>query len=500
MSGKFHMKTRAGQTEAVGGHVDGYFILENMGGQAVRSFAWQAKELSIIYRHDTRRVQTVADVSELKEQGIQFDVLATTTKEMVVKKPVEIKGRGKLKWVPAIVEFNNEFDLEKEVELEPKKAIGYSAAFQLGLAGLIIIAGYFSGPSEKPSETTAVTLIPQETVQKILEQEPTAPKSAQVKAQQETVIRQKARDIVVAPSMQKITKNTPVPTKSTSFKRGQGKGPRGGGYKSDAPLGYGTNEKYMNSIGALGALNGPRVKGGNGGRGGVNLQAVGVEPGSGAGGKGHGGFGSNGGGGRGLGGLGRGHGQGLANSMYGKGLIAAPFGDGSPAPGVGGYGTRGRMGGGAQGAGYGTTTVVGSWKGTGPKGIGPAGSGVGNGDPNGSPYGLVDGDDSGAVVTGGLDMDSIRDVIMRNMGQIRYCYEQGLQRQPTLAGRVSVGFQIAGSGGVSVANIRHSSVRSAQVESCIVGKIRNWKFPKPHGGVNVAVVYPFNLQRTVSMR
>jgi TonB family protein len=314
---------------------------------------------------------------------------------------------------------------------------------------------------------------------------------------------QAAKNIVVAPSETKITKNTPVPKKSTSFKKTakvSNKGPRGGGYKGEGPRGYGTNEPYMNSIGALGALNSPRVKGGNGGRGGLNLQAVGTEAGSGAGGKGYGGFGNNGAGGRGKGGLGIGKGMGFSNAMYGKGLIAAPFGDGGAAPGSGGYGTRGKAGGGAQGAGYGTETIVGSWKGTGPKGNGPAGSGVGNGDPYGSPWGNVDGDDGDAIVTGGLDRDQINEVIMRNLGQIRYCYEQGLQRKPDLSGRVSVKFQIGGGGSVTTANVKHSSVRSAQVESCIVAKLRNWRFPKPHGGVSVAVTYPFVLRRNVSMR
>jgi hypothetical protein len=302
--------------------------------------------------------------------------------------------------------------------------------------------------------------------------------------------------------VRKITKRTPVPTHSTSTNpraaRVSKKGLRGGGYKGEGARGYGTNEPNMNEIGALGALtDGPRVRGGNGGRGGLNLQAVGSEPGSGAGGKGHGGFGTNGAGGRGRGGLGAGAGSGLSNSMYGKGLIAAPMGDGGAAAGSGGYGTRGKAGGGAQGAGYGSATVVGSWKGTGPKGTGlaPAGSGVGNGNPYGSPYGSLDGDVDDMIVTGGLDMDQIAEVIARNMGQITYCYEQGLQKQPLLTGRVSVKFQIGARGLVEVARVAHSSVRSAQVEGCIVGKLKNWKFPKPQGGVTVAVTKPFVLRR-----
>jgi TonB family protein len=504
--GKFSLKglSSISQKTPFGDSADGYFVLLNRRGETVRSFNWESDEINVIFNRENRRIETVADLNCLDEQKIKFDLLAETSKEKLQKMALPIADAGELRWVPNIAGFSDEYELAPEQILNAKKAVWISAAVQLGLAGLVVIAGFLGASGPRKTEFV-VTMLPEQTIQKMLAENeqklPILTQQAQLTASTK-IARQNPRDIVVAPSIRKLRKNAPVPTHSTSFKqvRRHSKGPRGGGYKSDAPRGYGTNEPSMNSIGVLGALNSPRVKGGNGGRGGLNLQAVGTEPGSGAGGRGHGGFASNGGGGRGLGGLGTGRGQGLSNAMFGRGLIAASFGDGSPAPGSGGYGTRGRMGGGAQGAGYGTQTIVGSWKGTGPKGDGPGGSGVGNGDPNGSPYGLVDGDDEDAVVTGGLDMESIREIIYRNMGQIRYCYEQGLQRSPGLAGRVTVKFQIAGNGRVSLANVRHSSVRSSQVENCMVSKIRNWKFPKPHGGVNVAVVYPFNLQRTVSMR
>ena len=75
----------------------------------------------------------------------------------------------------------------------------------------------------------------------------------------------------------------------------------------------------------------------------------------------------------------------------------------------------------------------------------------------------------------------------------------GLQSQPNLKGRLSAAWIINGRGGVNTASIAHSSVGDARVESCITSKIRNWKFPKPIGGVNVDVNYPFELRR-VSQR
>lgn len=478
----------------------GAFVLENSRGETVRTFRWQDSSIIVIYRHDTRRVETHASIAELEKQGIKFDVLANTTHESLKSSPVRIADRGVIRWAHDITAFAPQYELEAEVTMKPKEAIGWSFAFQAFVAGLFIIIGIFSGSKTPEPKEVTVTVLSEEAVEKILENSPmpaTKPPAAEVRRQA-----QANKNRVVAPRSRRSNNNSRVvqPRKASS-KVVSNKRLRGGGYKGSGPRGYGTNEPHMNQIGALSVLNNaPTVKGGNGGSGGLNLRAVGTAPGSGAGGKGHGGFGSNGGGGRGKGGLGRGQGSGLANSMYGKGLIAAPFGDGSPAPGSGGYGTRGKAGGGAQGAGYGTETIVGSWKGTGPRGSGPAGSGVGNGDPNGSPWGASDGTDGDTVVTGGLDEDQIRQVVNRNIGQIRYCYELGLQKEPHLAGRVTVRFQIGGNGTVRTAGIRTSSVRSTQVENCIVSKLKNWKFPKPDGGVTVAVVYPFNLNRTVGMR
>ena len=55
-------------------------------------------------------------------------------------------------------------------------------------------------------------------------------------------------------------------------------------------------------------------------------------------------------------------------------------------------------------------------------------------------------------------------------------------------------FQISGEGNVSQANVAKSSLGNAGVESCISSKMLNWKFPKPVGGVNVKVNYPFVLR------
>lgn len=173
-------------------------------------------------------------------------------------------------------------------------------------------------------------------------------------------------------------------------------------------------------------------------------------------------------GGGGVGATGRG---GVKGMMPGTGLIAGSAGEGGRAESAGGYGTRGSGGG---RAGYGKISLVGGT----------------------SAVSLPL--DEEATVEGGLDRDQIIAVINRNKGQIIYCYEKGLQAQPTIGGRVAVDFTIGPSGRITTAKVAQSSLKSQYVETCMLDKMRTWQFPKPVGKVNVDVLYPFELTRVSS--
>lgn len=201
--------------------------------------------------------------------------------------------------------------------------------------------------------------------------------------------------------------------------------------------------KRLGALSVLGSLNSGKQ------RGGVNLGAVNTTAGPGLGGTAGSG--------------------GTQTTLYGKGLVAAPVGAGSNLQGAGGYGTKGKGGG---QAGYGKLSLIGS-----------AGTAA-------IPLGRE------ALIEGGLDRDLISDVIARNMGQVRFCYEQALQGEPSLAGRVAVAFTIGGNGQVKVAGVDSTTLNSKAVEDCILLRLRSWKFPLPDGGVDVKVSYPFVLRRS----
>lgn len=134
---------------------------------------------------------------------------------------------------------------------------------------------------------------------------------------------------------------------------------------------------------------------------------------------------------------------------------------------LGGIATRGK-GGGATGVRDGT---------------GLAGGTVGTGD-----VAMVDEE---TVIEGGLDRDVIADVIRRNLGQIRYCYERQLSSNPELYGKLLVKFTINAGGLVMEPKIDSTTLKSAMVEGCVLRRLAGWKFPLPKGGTQVRVSYPF---------
>ncbi len=157
----------------------------------------------------------------------------------------------------------------------------------------------------------------------------------------------------------------------------------------------------------------------------------------------------------------------------------------------GGFGGLGLKGTGTGGGGMGNTIGIGGvgTKGRG-GGLGGYGTGVGGLGPKKSADVSIK-DDEGDI-SGQLDKELIRKVIRANMGQIRYCYEQQLQQNPNLAGKVAVRFMIGPDGRVQSAKVAESStLNEPRLGECLTVRVRSWQFPSPKGGGNVVVTYPF---------
>ena len=153
----------------------------------------------------------------------------------------------------------------------------------------------------------------------------------------------------------------------------------------------------------------------------------------------------------------------------GKGLKKTTVGNTGVA-GLGGVGTKG-AGGGA--GGYGNTRVA-SGEGAGVSAISVASNDL--------------------VLDGGLSRYAINATIAKYLSQVRRCYENQLNKEPGLEGLVTVSFQINGSGMLNYSKVKNTTLKSPVVEKCITTKMMSWKFPKPKGGVNVNINYPFMLR------
>lgn len=122
------------------------------------------------------------------------------------------------------------------------------------------------------------------------------------------------------------------------------------------------------------------------------------------------------------------------------------------------------------------------------QGTGLAAGSVGTGE-----VGMIDEE---GVVEGGLDRDVIAEIIRRDIGQIRFCYERQLSATPDLFGKVLVKFEINGEGVVEAPRVGTSTLNSANVEGCILRRVAKWRFPTPKGGTSVLVSYPFLFKTT----
>ena len=101
---------------------------------------------------------------------------------------------------------------------------------------------------------------------------------------------------------------------------------------------------------------------------------------------------------------------------------------------------------------------------------------------------------AGASVSGQLDKATVQRIIRRNLSGIRWCYQDALQRNKKLKGKIKLGFVITPSGSVTKPSARNSSIGDSKLMSCITRKMARWRFPSPKNGGIVKVNYPLILK------
>ena len=123
---------------------------------------------------------------------------------------------------------------------------------------------------------------------------------------------------------------------------------------------------------------------------------------------------------------------------------------------------------------------------------GGRGSGLGKGFGRGSGRGVsVNISPGDGVVDGGLTSGEVARIIRQNLNRIRHCYEQLIQRQPGVRGKVKVKFAIGANGRVRGARVVSSNIGDSTFKGCLRSRIGQLKFPRPRGSSKVDVSYPF---------
>jgi hypothetical protein len=99
--------------------------------------------------------------------------------------------------------------------------------------------------------------------------------------------------------------------------------------------------------------------------------------------------------------------------------------------------------------------------------------------------------------TGSLAKDAVQKVAQGNLGQVRFCYEAALTKDPTLTGQVVVEVVISANGSVSRSQVAQKTVSSAELATRTAGRVTTWKFPKHSGPGMLTVSLPFEFQPPV---
>ena len=90
---------------------------------------------------------------------------------------------------------------------------------------------------------------------------------------------------------------------------------------------------------------------------------------------------------------------------------------------------------------------------------------------------------------GARSEESLRKVLMDNMGRLQYIYENHLKTNPDISGKVDVEVTINSDGTVSGVNILKSDIPLTSLQNQILDAVRRWRYDPITSG-SMKVVYP----------
>lgn len=97
-------------------------------------------------------------------------------------------------------------------------------------------------------------------------------------------------------------------------------------------------------------------------------------------------------------------------------------------------------------------------------------------------------------VSGPLPASVVSSIVRTKQAAYRKCYEKGLEKTPTLSGKVATRIIIGPTGAVAAATDAGSTLPDKTVIACILQEMRTLVFPKPENGM-VIINYPLVFER-----
>jgi hypothetical protein len=85
-------------------------------------------------------------------------------------------------------------------------------------------------------------------------------------------------------------------------------------------------------------------------------------------------------------------------------------------------------------------------------------------------------------ILGGIPEHKVQRVMQSNEDAILECYSDALDDYDLLAGDLEMAIVVDLDGSVYEAHLRNGTLGSLAAESCILGQIKRFRFPKPGGG------------------
>ena len=95
-------------------------------------------------------------------------------------------------------------------------------------------------------------------------------------------------------------------------------------------------------------------------------------------------------------------------------------------------------------------------------------------------------------IRGGMSRAAVLKVVNSHLDEIQDCYERELLHNPGISGKILMEWLIQLDGTVRYAKVKFTNIgRSSDLHTCLQAQVVTWNFPRPKGGQEVLVTFPF---------